>query len=142
MTGLSIHEQVRVQAPAPRVWLALTTPIELYEWYAPGCRWEIEGLTPGATARFYNTETDIQTATVEAAVAPHQLSLRWHADPTQPSAPILNTFTLAPDGDTTVVTIVQSGYEAVPDAVRERWLEQDRGAVAAIAASLKAYVER
>jgi uncharacterized protein YndB with AHSA1/START domain len=142
VTDLSIYEQVRIQAPASRVWRALTTPTELSEWYAPGCRWEIESLTPGAIARFYNTATDIQTATVETAVAPQRLALRWHADPTQQGAAILNTFTLTPDGDTTVVTIAQSGYEALQDAVRDGWLEQDRGALAAIAASLKAHVER
>ena len=142
MSDVSISVQVQVVAPASRVWLALTTAAELYEWYAPGCRWEIESLTPAATVRFYNTETDLQTATIEVAVAPRELALRWHADPTQPGAPILNTFTLTPDGNTTVVTIVQAGYDALPEAVRERWLEQDRGAVAAIVRSLKAYVER
>ena len=141
MSELSISERVHVRAPASRVWLALTTPAELYEWYAPGCRWEIESLTPGATVRFYNTETDVQAATIEAAVPARELALRWHADPTQPGAPILNTFTLTPDRDATVVTIVQSGYEALPESVRDRWIEQDRGAVAAIGASLKAYVE-
>lgn len=142
MNELSVSARVQIEAPPSRVWLALTTPAELYQWYAPGCRWEIERLTPGAAVRFYNTETDVQRATVEAAVAPRVLALRWHADPTQASAPILNTFTLTPEQGTTVVTIVQAGYESLPDAIRERWLEQDRGAVAAIAASLKAHVER
>ena len=141
MRELSVSARVEVNATATRVWLALTTPAELYEWYAPGCRWEIEGVAPGGSVRFYNSETDIQEATVEAAQAPRLLALRWQADPSHPGAPILNTFTLTSDGPKTVVTVVQSGYEALPESVRDRWMEQDRGAVLAIAQGLKAYLE-
>ena len=142
MPDLSITEQVRIQASVPRVWRALTTPGELVEWYAPGCRWEMASLAPGAVVRFYNTATDIQTATVEEAVPPHRLALRWQADASGPALSILNTFTLAAVREGTTVTIRQAGYETLPEAVRGSWLEQDRGALAAIAASLKAYLER
>lgn len=142
MTELSIMEQVRVEAPVARVWRALTTPDELVEWYAPGCRWEATSFAPGARVQFYNTETDVQTAVVEEALSPRRLALRWQVEAGDPGPSILNTFTLDAAGTATAVTIRQAGYEALPAEVREEWLAQDRGALAAIAASLKAYLER
>ena len=142
MPDLSITEQVTIHASAPRVWRALTTPGELVEWYAPGCRWEIPSLAPGSLVRFHNSETDVQTAILEEAVPPRRLALRWQADAGDPTPSILNTFTLAAAGEGTTVTIRQAGYEALPEAVRGPWIDQDRAALAAIAASLKAYLER
>lgn len=142
MTAMFIAEVVRVEASASRIWCALTTPEELIEWYAPGCRWEASSFAPGAQVRFFNTETDVQTAVVAHAVAPHHLALRWQVEAGDSSPSILNTFTLEADGTATTVTIRQGGYEALPAEQRAQWLEQDRGALAAIAATLKAYVER
>jgi uncharacterized protein YndB with AHSA1/START domain len=141
MTELSITERVRVEAPPGRVWRALTTPSELFQWYAPGCRWEVPSLAPGAAVRFFNSETDVQTAVVEEAVPPHRLALRWQLDQDGALLSILNTFTLASDGNATAVTIRQAGYEALAEEVQRQWLEQDRGALTSIAASLKRYVE-
>ena len=138
---LSIIERVEISAPPPRVWRALTTPDELLEWYAPGCRWEIASLAPGGLVRFYNTDTDVQNAVVEEAVAPQRFVLRWEADPKQPAWSIRNAFELAPAGTGTAVTIRQAGYESLPPDVRNQWVEQDRGALASIAASLKAHLE-
>ena len=138
---LSITERVRVLAPALRIWRALTAPAELIEWYAPGCRWEVAGLARGSTVRFFNTETDVQNATVEEAAPPHQLVLRWQIDAEGSVVDLFNSFTLDPDGPATIVTIRQAGYEALPEGVRDQWLDQDRGAFRAIASALKAYVE-
>jgi len=138
---LSLTKHVQILAPPPRVWRALTTPEELIEWYAPGCRWEIGKLAPGGSVRFYNTDTDVQTAVIEEAVEPQRLVLRWEADPSQPAWSIRNTFMLAPAGSGTNVTIHQAGYESLPPDAQSQWLEQDRGALASIAASLKNHLE-
>jgi uncharacterized protein YndB with AHSA1/START domain len=141
VTKLTITERVRLNASAQRIWRALTSADELVAWYAPGCRWEVSSLQPGAEVRFYNTETDVQSATIETADEPHHVTLRWRMDPLDPSVAILNSFVLRPEGSETEVTVAQGGYETLPPDVRQVSFEQDRGAVAAIASSLKSHVE-
>ena len=141
MTELSVTQRVLVNASAACIWRAITSPDDLVAWYAPGCRWEVPSLRPGAEVRFFNTEMDVQTAIVEAVEAPHRLVLRWRIDPHDPSATIVNSFLLQPAGVETEVTVSQSGYETLAASVQRDSLEQDRAAVAAIALSLKAYAE-
>ena len=138
---LSITERVRINAPAPRIWRALTSPDELVAWYAPGCRWEVPSLQPGAEVRFFNSDTDVQSATIETVEEPYGLTLRWRMDPQDSAAAILNSFVLRPGDSETEVTVTQAGYETLPLEVRQVAFEQDRGAVAAIASSLKQYIE-
>ncbi|MBC7841640.1 MAG: SRPBCC domain-containing protein [Gemmatimonadaceae bacterium] len=135
-----VSQHVRVAATPERVWEALTSPADLVRWYAPGCRWEIEALRVGASLRFFNTETDIQVATVEACLPPHRLTLRWIPDPALPSAQLLSSYVVRGDQHGSVVTLTQSGYESVPEAQRAMWIEADEGALPAIAASLVAHL--
>ena len=142
MTALSLSARRRVHAPVHEIWRALTEPEALSEWYAPGCRWEIEGLGSGSLVRFFNTATDVQTAVVEHADPPRLLVLRWRYDVDGAPVSLLNAFALTPAGDETEVIVRQEGYESLPTSMRAQWLEQDQGAVDAIASALEAYVER
>jgi uncharacterized protein YndB with AHSA1/START domain len=138
----SIEQVVIIAAPPPVVWRALTNPSELEQWYAPGCRWEVPALMPGAVVRFFNTETDVQRAHIEAAVASRELTLSWEVLPDQSQVRLRNKFLLEAHGSDTKVTISQSGYAALPAAEREAWWRQDQQALVAIANGLKSHVER
>jgi uncharacterized protein YndB with AHSA1/START domain len=138
--GLIVSQQVRVAATPERIWEALTSPAELVQWYAPGCRWEIDSLDIGASLRFFNTETDIQVATVEECLAPHRLMLRWVPDPALPAASLLSSYTIDGGAHETEVTLAQSGYETVPETQRAMWIDADQRALPAIAASLVAHL--
>jgi uncharacterized protein YndB with AHSA1/START domain len=131
-----------ISVPRERVWGAITDPVQLEQWYAPGCPWEIPALQPGATIKFHNTDTDIQLATIEAVDPLRQFTLRWQLDPMHPGLTLVNTFRLEPENDSTRVTISQGGYELLPDDVRQQQLDQDAEAYTAIAESLKSYLER
>ena len=141
MSPITVSASVDIATPAPAIWQALTTPEELIRWYAPGCRWEISALAPGATVRFFNSETDIQLATITAADPPRRLALRWQLDADGQAVSLENDFALEPGPAGTRVTVRQAGYEALPPPLRETWRAQDEGAMAAIAQSLKAHVE-
>jgi uncharacterized protein YndB with AHSA1/START domain len=141
MEKVAVERSIWIAAPCERVWQALTQPQQLEQWYAPGCPWEIPALEVGATIRFYNTDTDIQLATIEVVDPPRQFTLRWQPDPMFPAATLINTFLLEEEDAGTRVTVTQSGYESVPDDVRQTWIDADAGGYTTIMANLKAYLE-
>jgi uncharacterized protein YndB with AHSA1/START domain len=142
METLAVERSVLIKVPIERVWQALTNPAQLEQWYAPGCPWEIPALEPGATIKFHNTDTDIQLATIEVVKPLQEFTLRWQLDPMHPGLTLTNTFRLEPENGSTRVTVSQSGYESLPDGMREEQLRQDADAYTAIAESLKSYLER
>jgi uncharacterized protein YndB with AHSA1/START domain len=142
METLAVERSGLIKVPIERVWHAITDPAQLEQWYAPGCPWEIPALEPGATIKFHNTETDIQLATIEVVKPLQEFTLRWQLDPMHPGLTLTNTFRLEPENGSTRVTVSQSGYESLPDGMREEQLRQDADAYTAIAESLKSYLER
>ena len=73
MEQLTVERTIWIAAPRQRVWQAVTDPAQLEQWYAPGCPWEIPVLHVGATITFFNTDTDVQRATIDVVDIPHQL---------------------------------------------------------------------
>ena len=135
-----VSASVRVAAPVTRVWRAITEPGELIQWYAPGCRWEIPALRVAAPVRFFNSETDVQSAIIERCAPPRELVLRWTPDPAMPNITLVNTYELRSDEGGTLVTISQSGYASVPEGQRAEWIRADEGAFPAIASALAAHL--
>ena len=142
MENVAVERRVWINAPRQQVWRAITEPEHLERWYAPGCPWMISALEVGATVKFYNTDTDIQLATIELVEPPHQFTLRWQIDPMNPALTLVNTFLLEEENGGTRVIASQAGYESLPDDMRQQLLDQDSDAYTAIVESLKAYLER
>jgi uncharacterized protein YndB with AHSA1/START domain len=142
MEQIAVERSIWIAAPRERAWRAITDPVQLEQWYAPGCPWEFPSLHVGATVTFYNTDTDIQRGTIEIADPPRQLTLRWQPDPMYPTAALLNTFCLGEENNGTHVTVTQTGYESLPNDVRQTWVDADAGAYTTIVEHLKAYLER
>jgi uncharacterized protein YndB with AHSA1/START domain len=142
MDALAVKHAIWINASPERTWQAITDPTQLEQWYATGCPWEILSRRVGETVKFYNTDTDIQLATIEVVDAPRQFTLRWQPDPAYPTTTLLNTYTLDEENNGTRVTVTQAGYESLPDEVRQSWIDGDNGAYAAVVENLKAYVER
>jgi uncharacterized protein YndB with AHSA1/START domain len=140
--ALHISHTVRVAVAPGRVWSALTSPAELLQWYAPGCRWEIGSLERGATLRFFNTETNIQVAIVEESEAPHRLTLRWIPDPLAPATSLVSTYVVRAAEDGSIVEFTQCGYESVPAEERAAWIAADEGALPAIASALVVHLNQ
>ena len=141
MEKLAVERSVLINVPRQRVWRALTEPEQLEQWYAPGCPWEIPALRAGATVKFYNTDTDIQLARIEAVEPLRELTLRWQLDDSDPGTSLANSFRLEEEKSGTRVIVTQSGYESLPEAMRQQQLEQDEQAYTAIVESLKTYLE-
>jgi uncharacterized protein YndB with AHSA1/START domain len=137
-----VERSVWIHSPRRQVWSAITEPGHLEKWYAPGCPWDIPALKAGETVRFYNTDTDIQVATIEVLEPPQQFTLRWQLDPADPEITLRNTYLLEEEHGGTHVTAIQAGYESLPADIRQQQLDQDAEAYTAIVEGLKAYLER
>jgi uncharacterized protein YndB with AHSA1/START domain len=142
MESVAVERRVWINVSRKRVWRAITEPEQLEQWYAPGCPWVIPTLEVGETVKFYNTDTDIQLAAVEVVDPPHQFTLRWQLDQTNPELTLVNTFLLEEENGGTRVTAIQAGYESLPNDIRQQQLDQDADAYTAIVESLKEYLER
>lgn len=142
MESVAVERSVWIDAPRQRVWRALTEPEHLERWYAPGCPWVIPTLKVGEPVKFYNTDTDIQLATIEVIEPPRQFTLRWQLDPLNPELTLVNTFLLEEENGGTRVVAIQAGYESLPEDIRQQQLDQDADAYTAIVEGLKAYLEQ
>jgi len=129
-----IEKQVLLRAPRARVWRALTDIREFGTWF----RVKLEtGFALGAVARGHVTypgyEHFVFEATVERMEPERLLSWRWHPAPADAGVDYskepttLVTFTLedAPEG--TRLTVVESGFDALPPERREQAFRMNEG---------------
>lgn len=135
-SGDRIEEQVLLDAPRARVWRALTDAGELGAWFGA----DLAGATiaPGAHVTGNLThpgyEHVMMEVIIEEVVPERRFAWRWHPNAVDTSADYsgeprtLVTFTLedGPDGGT-LLTVVESGFAALPAARREAAFQGNRG---------------
>jgi uncharacterized protein YndB with AHSA1/START domain len=145
MEAVAIERSVWIAVPRERAWQAVTQPQHLDQWYATYYRWDIPALQVGAPVKFYgkdpDTASDIQTATIQVVDPPREFTLRWQSPPDYPAVSLLTSFLLAEENGGTRVTIHESGYENVPEAERQQWLDATGGGYGMSVENLKAHLE-
>lgn len=120
-----IEKRVTLKAPRARVWKALTDAAEFGRWFGVS----IDGpFVPGQTARGQITIPKYQHITAEFQVERIEpesyFSYRWHPYAIDPAVDYsqepttLVEFRLDQEGQTTVLTIVESGFDRIPLARR------------------------
>lgn len=118
-----IERSVVVRAPCERVWRALANAEEFGTWF--GVNLAGQSFEPGRRVRGPLTHAGYEHIWFEAVIQRmepvHLLSFHWHpyavdaAVDYSAEQPTLVTFTLAEaDGGGTLVTVVESGFDAVP----------------------------
>lgn len=122
-----IEKQVTLDAPRSRVWRALTDVAQFNAWFgvklsapfAAGA--EVSGQI---TIRDYDHVT--MTIWIEAMEPERFFSFRWHPYAIEPGVDYaaepttLVTFTLEDAGQGTRLTIVESGFDAIPESRRAK----------------------
>jgi uncharacterized protein YndB with AHSA1/START domain len=131
-----IERELLIRAPQERVWRALSDAAEFGSWFGI----ELDGeFAPGATmaGRITPTSADAEVAeiqrrhegkrltlVVDAMEPPHLFSYRWHPFAIDPNVDYSNepmtlvTFTLEPQGEHTLVRVVETGFDSIPLARR------------------------
>ena len=122
-----IEKQVTLDAPRSRVWRALTDVAQFNAWFgvklsapfAPGA--EVSGQI---TIRDYEHVT--MTIWIETMEPERFFSFRWHPYAIEPGVDYaaepttLVSFTLEDAGEGTRLTIVESGFDAIPESRRAK----------------------
>lgn len=122
-----IEKQITLDAPRPRVWRALTEVKEFNAWFgvslatpfAPGA--EVSG-----QINIRNYEHVTMTIWIETMEPPRFFSFRWHPYAIEPGVDYstepttLVSFTLEEVGAGTRLTIVESGFDSIPESRRAK----------------------
>jgi uncharacterized protein YndB with AHSA1/START domain len=141
MEILKVERSIWIAAPREKVWQAITQPAQLEQWFAVGCRWEIPSLKAGEVVKFYNTETDIQRATIELIEPLRLFTLRWEADQEYPNTTLVTSLLLEEENEGTRITMTESGYETLPGDLGSERADQTAEGYRMSLETLKAYLE-
>ena len=120
-----IEEKILLRVPRARAWRALTDAGEFGEWFGV----KLAGpFAPGALVQGTITEKGYEGSPFEMAVehleSPRLFSWRWHPYALDPGVdysaepPTLVVFELEDVGGGTALTLVESGFDAIPAARR------------------------
>ncbi len=139
MEPLSVERSIWIAAPRERVWQAITDSQQLQEWW--GDYWEISSLEVGATVKFGEVD-DPMSATIDVLDPPRQFTLLWPPQPQYHSIKIFTTFVLAEEKDGTRITVTETGFEALPDDIRQTRFDQTAKGYGQVLEALKGLLER
>ncbi|MGH3554788.1 MAG: SRPBCC family protein [Mycobacterium sp.] len=140
-----IEKQVVLRAPMDRVWRAISDAQEFGRWF--GVRFDgpfVAGTSVTATITGTTVDDEVaklqephtgSTATWEivAVEAPRRFAYRWHPFAVEPGVDYdrepttLVEFTLSPTPDGVLLSIVESGFDAIPEARRSAAFEANSG---------------
>ena len=116
MTEDRIERELLISAPIARVWAALTEPEHLAHWFSQGGPAEVD-LRPGGVMLLNHGEHGVFPTRIVKVDPPHYLSYRWaSAFPEQEATDANSTlveFTLIPDGESTRVKLLESGFASL-----------------------------
>ncbi len=144
-----IEKTVELNAPVEKVWLALTDHNEFGAWF----RVKLDGpfvLGEVSTGRITHSgyEHCKWEATIKQMEPRRLFSFTWHPYAVDADAdysdetPTLVEFRLEPTPKGTRLTVVESGFAAVPSHRRSEAFRMNEGGWAAQMRNIQAYVER
>lgn len=116
----SVRRTIHIAASVDRVWSAVTEPAHISQWFG---RAEFDGSGVGARGSLtWETRRPVPLR-IEAIDAPRSVTYRWSNDDTLERLPgeldeehsTVFTFTLEAVADGTRLTVVETGFESLPD---------------------------
>lgn len=139
MDKLTVERSIVVNAPRERVWHAITDAKQIQQWWG-GDHWEIEALQVGATIKFGSPD-DLMLAKVEVVDPPRQFTILWPPQEQYHSIPIYTTYILEVENGGTRVTVTESGFEALPEDIRQKRFDSTATGYETVLKGLKDYLE-
>lgn len=140
MSELTVERSIWVNAPRERVWQAITRAEEIQQWWGSDY-WEINKLEVGGVIKFGDPK-DLMTATIAVVDPPHQFSIQWPPQAHNDNIIEYTIYTLVEENGGTRVTVQETGYEALPDDIRQKRFDQTAKGYETVLGGLKAYLER
>ena len=143
-----IEKQVTLDAPRSRVWRALTDVTQFNAWFGVSLA---GSFVPGAEVRGPLTHPKYSHVTVtlwiEAVEPERHFSFRWHPYAIEPNVDYdsepttLVSFTLEDANGGTKLSIVESGFDAIPESRRAKAFAANAGGWNGQAENIRKFVE-
>jgi uncharacterized protein YndB with AHSA1/START domain len=140
VSSVAVERSVWIAAPRERVWRAITEAEQIMQWWG-GDHWEIGALEVGGQIKF-GEPSDLMLATIAIVDPPHRFVIAWPPQEQYHSIAMFTSYTLEEENGGTRVTVSETGFEALPEEIRQQRVEQTARGYALVMDSLKAYVER
>jgi uncharacterized protein YndB with AHSA1/START domain len=123
-----IEREIVIDAPVEVVWSVVTEPEHIAGWFSDAAELDLQA--GGRLALRWN-HTGAFLGRVERVEPPHFLSFRWVVEPGREldaGNSTLVEFSLRAEGDSTRLTVVETGFQALaaPDDEKQRHLESHR----------------
>lgn len=142
-----IEKRIIIDAPHSRVWRAITDVAQFNQWFGVN----LEGaFTPGQEITGYmrvpGYEWLVMHVWVEALEPERYFSFRWHPYAIEPGVDYSNepttlvSFTLEDVHGGTQLTIVESGFDAIPASRRAKAFSANEGGWAAQAENIRRFL--
>jgi uncharacterized protein YndB with AHSA1/START domain len=135
--SLTISETVHINATPERVWQAITEKDQLEVWWSPN-EWHISAHEVGGKVKF-GEAGDYSTATIAVYDAPREYRLEWEAGYGFPA--LTTVYRLEAEHGGTTLHLRESGFEALPEDVRQKRVESTSNGYKQVMQDLKHYVE-
>jgi uncharacterized protein YndB with AHSA1/START domain len=146
--GDRIEKKVELKAPISKVWKAISNPSEFGEWFR--VKFETPFI-PGQVCKGRLTYPGYEhypfEITVREMKPEYYFSFNWHPYAVDlerdysSEKPTLVELRLKEVGEATVLSIVESGFEQVPQDRREEAFQMNEGGWSQQIENIKAYVE-
>jgi hypothetical protein len=95
----------------------------------------------GGTVTFHHMSSETLLATIDFLDPMVEFVLRWQPDKTYPELILVTTFVLEDDANGTRVTINECGYIALPEDIRQEWVDGTNVGYGMSLENLKALIE-
>ena len=122
-----IEKQITLDAPRSRVWRALTDVKQFNKWFGVSLETPFStGAEASGKIGIRGYEHVTMTIWIETMEPERFFSFRWHPYAIEPDVDYskepttLVSFTLEDAGDATQLTIVESGFDAIPESRRAK----------------------
>jgi len=141
MERIAVERSIWINAPRERVWLAITDPKQVEQWFAPGTSFKSSGSGVGAKLYVENPETgaEMYVQILEIVDPPNRLVLRSQPEP--PDPPFITSYRLEEENDGTRLTFTYSGYEGLPDDIRQQLMDENSTGFDLMLGNVKAFIE-
>lgn len=137
----AVERSIWIGAPRERVWHAITNPEQMEHWFSPGITWQMTALEVGGRLFTLDPKTgaELYPQLIQRVDPPQCFAIQTVPEPS--GSYQVTTYTLHEEAQGTRLTVVHSGYEAMPEEVRWNAMEQNAFGFGMMLENVKAYVE-
>lgn len=140
METLTVERSVWIDAPRERVWQAVTTAAQIRQWWGGDDHWEISAQQVGGIVKF-GDPNDWMIASIAVYDPPQQFTIEWAPQAQYHDIAMSTTYLLAEENGGTRTTVRETGFEALPDDIRQTRFDSTSAGYQQVLSDLKRYVE-